>query len=147
MDMMDIKTNKLLKIKGLSVTKPRKKILSLLMKEHRPLSAEEIFNNLPDNACDQATVYRCLNQFVEAKLVNTTYLEKDMTHFEFNDPNHHQHHIFCKICKKIDLLHDCILDKIEANLMKKGYKEIQHRLEFFGICENCQNIQRHRKIK
>jgi Fur family ferric uptake transcriptional regulator len=139
LETLDTRINKLLKIKGLSITAPRKMILGLLLKEHGPFSAEEIFKKLPTNSCDQATVYRCLNQFIETQLVNTSYLEKEMAHFEFNDPLHHHHHIICKICKKIDLLHECILDKIEATLVKNGYKDIQHRLEFFGICENCQN--------
>jgi Fur family ferric uptake transcriptional regulator len=135
---LEVKTTNLLKDNGLSVTAPRKMILTILLKEHGPFSAEDIFKKLPKKFCDQVTVYRCLNQFVETQLVTTTYLEKDMVHFEYNDPQHHHHHIVCKICKKIDSFHDCILDKIESSLLKKGYKDIQHRLEFFGICETCQ---------
>ena len=131
----------LVKDKSLSVTVPRKMILSLLLKEHGPFSAEELFKKLPKNSCDQATVYRCLNQFVETGLVTTANLEKEMAHFEFNDPHHHHHHIICKICKKIDSFHDCLLEKIEASLLKRGYKDIQHRLEFFGVCETCQKVR------
>ena len=60
-----------------------------------------------------------------------------MAHYEFNDPLHHHHHIICKICKKIDSFHECLMDKIELSLQKKGYKDIQHRLEIFAICEIC----------
>ena len=138
----DLKTNnksvKLLKEKSLSVTLPRKIILSLLISEHGPFTAEEIFTKLPLNTCDQATIYRCLNQFVETELVTITYLKKDTAHFEYNDLTHHHHHIVCKICKKIDSFHECILNKMEATLLNKGYKDIQHRLEFFGICHSCQ---------
>lgn len=135
---LETKSTFLLKEKGLSVTAPRKLILSLLLKEHGPFSAEEIFRRLPKNSCDQATVYRCLNQFVDAELASTAHLEKDMVHFEYNDPDHHHHHIVCRLCKKIETFHDCLLEKIEAHLMKKGYKDINHRLEFFGICQKCQ---------
>lgn len=127
----------LLKEKGLSITAPRKLILGLLMKEHGPFSAEEILKKLPKNSCDQATVYRCLNQFLEVQLVSSSYLEKDMVHFEYNDPHHHHHHIICKICKKIESMHECLIEKIELSLQKKGYKDIQHRLEFFAVCETC----------
>lgn len=130
----------LLKQKGLSITAPRKLILSLLLKEHGPFSAEDIYKKLPKNSCDQATVYRCMNQFVESQLVTTAHLEKEMVHFEFNDPSHHHHHIICKICKKIDSIHDCIMDRIESSLLKKGYVDIQHRLELFAVCETCQKI-------
>ena len=129
---------KLLKDKDLSVTTPRKLILNLLSKEHRPFSAEEIFNRLPKNSCDQVTIYRCLNQFVESQLVISTLIDKEKIHYEFNDPGHHHHHIICKVCKKIETLHDCILSKIEASLLKKGYKDIQHRLDFLVVCQDCQ---------
>lgn len=132
-----LKCTALLKEKGLSITAPRKLILGLLLREHGPFSAEDIQRKLPRNSCDQATVYRCLNQFVDAGLVNTSFLEKDMVHFEYNDPHHHHHHVICKICKKIESFHDCLLEKIELNLSKRGYKNIQHRLEFFAICEQC----------
>lgn len=138
---VETKITNLLKDKKLSVTAPRKMILGLLIKEHGPFSAEDIFNKLPDNSCDQVTIYRCLHQFVEVQLVSLINLEKDITHYEFNDPNHHHHHIICKICKKIDSFNECVLSNIEMNLAKRGYKEIQHRLEFFGICGTCQNIR------
>jgi Fur family ferric uptake transcriptional regulator len=128
----------LLKEKELSITVPRKMILNVLLKEHGPFTAEDIFKKLPKNSCDQVTIYRCLKQFVDTKLVSTSSLEKDLTHYEYNDPNHHHHHVICTICKKIDSFHDCILDKIELNLAKLGYKNIEHRLEFFGVCEECQ---------
>jgi Fe2+ or Zn2+ uptake regulation protein len=133
----DAECIRLLKNKGLSVTLPRKLILGLLIREHGPFSAEDILKKLPKNSCDQATVYRCLNQFVDTQLVNTSFLEKDMAHFEFNDPHHHHHHIICKICKKIESFHECLMEKIETNLQKKGYKDIQHRLEIFAVCEGC----------
>lgn len=128
----------LLKENKLSITDPRKLILGLLLKEHGPFTADEIFQKLPSHSCDHATIYRCLKQFEEHKIVNVTYLEKEMAHFEFNDPHHHHHHIICKVCKKIESIPDCMLEKIESALSKKGYVDIQHRLEFFGICENCQ---------
>jgi Fur family ferric uptake transcriptional regulator len=135
---LEKKILELLKIKNLSITLPRKAILLILLKEHGPFTAEEIFNSLPLNTCDQVTVYRCLKQFVETQIVNLLNLEKDFVHYEFNDPNHHHHHIICKLCKRIDSFHDCVLDKIEKTLAMRGYNEIQHRLEFFGICSSCQ---------
>ena len=127
----------LLKKADLSITSPRKNILHLLLAEHGPFSVDEIFKKLPKDTCDQATIYRCLNQFVESNLVSATYLEKDTARFEYKDPEHHHHHIICKICKKIESLHECLIGKIEQSLLMKGYKDIDHRLEFFGICEKC----------
>jgi Fe2+ or Zn2+ uptake regulation protein len=128
----------LLKEKGLSITAPRKLILSLLLREHGPFSAETILKKLPPHSCDQATIYRCLNQFAETELVTTTFIERDLAHFEYNDPLAHHHHVICKICKKIDSFKECLMDKIEKGLVKKGYADIQHRLEIFAVCKDCQ---------
>lgn len=138
MSNIENKIIELLKEKNLSITSPRKMILAILLKDHGPFSVDDILKKLPKNFCDQATVYRCLNQFLEVQLVCTSHLEKEMVHFEFNDPNHHHHHIVCKICKTIETFQECVLDKIEHSLLNRGYKEIQHRLEFFAVCKSCQ---------
>lgn len=135
--LIDQQCIKLLKDKKLSITAPRKLILSLLIREHGPFSAEEIFKKLPNQSCDQATIYRCLNQFVESQLVSMTYLNKDYAFFEYNDPNHHHHHVVCKVCHKIDSVHECIIDSIEKNLKLKGFSDITHRLEIFAVCKDC----------
>ena len=129
----------ILKKSSLSITTPRKMILALLINEHGPFTAEEIFQKLPTNSCDQATVYRCLNQFMELQIVSNSFLFKDIVHYEFNDPHHHHHHVICKTCKKIESLNDCFIEKIESSLEKRGYKQIQHRLEFFAVCSKCNN--------
>lgn len=129
----------LLKSKKLSVTAPRISILTLLLREHGPFSTEDIFKKLPKNSCDLATIYRCLNQFVETELVSLTHFDKDQAFYEYNDPNHHHHHIVCKICKKMESIHECIISEIEKNLKARGYAQITHRLEVFGICKVCQD--------
>jgi hypoxanthine phosphoribosyltransferase len=58
-------------------------------------------------------------------------------HYEYKNPLHHHHHIICKTCKNVELIEDCILDQIEFFLSKKGYANLEHKLEFFGTCKNC----------
>lgn len=128
----------ILKEANLSITKPRLSILTILLNEHGPFTVEDISKKLPKNFCDLATIYRSINQFVEIGLVNEIHLEKDVVHFEYNNPEHHHHHIVCKSCKKIESLDECFLDKIETLLTKKGYANIGHHLEFFGLCPKCQ---------
>jgi Fur family ferric uptake transcriptional regulator len=136
--MREKKILELLKDYKLSITTPRKLILDLLLRKHGPFSADDILNLLPKNTCDLATIYRSLNQFVEVGLVTTSHFNKDLVHYEYNDQHHHHHHIICRICKKIESIEECILGKFEKVLGKKGYIEIGHKLEFFGICQNCQ---------
>lgn len=130
----------LLKDNKLSNTLPRRHILNLLLSEHGPFSVEEIIQKLPENTCDQATVYRCLKQFVDQNIVTLSYFDKDHAVFEFNDPDHHHHHIICRKCNKIESFHNCNLSSVEELLLAKGYTNISHRLEIFAICTLCKEV-------
>ena len=132
----DIQT--LLKKAGLNSTKPRREILWLLRESHGPFSVEEILERLPEGTCDQATVYRALTQFKETGLVKEVHLGEEFSRFEFHRPHHHHHHIICRRCQRIEALEDCDLTPFHETLKKKGYENIDHHLEFFGLCPDCQ---------
>lgn len=128
---------KLIKSKGMSFTKPRQAILEVLIREHGPFSADEIFKRLPDKLCDLATVFRTLKQFREKNIVTPVKFDEDFTRFEFNDPHHHHHHVVCNECQKMHTLEDCFLELFEQKLKKMGYRDISHTLEFFATCPRC----------
>lgn len=54
--------------------------------------------------------------------------------------NHHHHHVICTSCRKITCLSDsyCSINKYEKGLINLGFKNIEHRLEFFALCRSCQ---------
>lgn len=135
MDDNEIKS--LLKSHGVSTTIPRILILRLLGEEHGPFTADQIYKKLPKNCMDKASVYRSLSLFEEKNLVIPIRLEKDVIHYELNDPSHHHHHVICRICHKVDIIHDCAIERIERTLLKDGYTDIRHRLELVGTCQSC----------
>ncbi len=124
---------------GLSFTKPRLAILEILVRDHGPFSADEIFKKLPEKMCDLATVFRTLKQFKEKNLINPVKFDEDFTRYEFNDPHHHHHHIICTQCQKMQTIEDCFLEQFEKKLQKMGFREISHSLEFQGVCPRCAN--------
>lgn len=128
----------LIKSRGMSFTKQRRSILEILVEEHGPFSADEIFQKLPDGLCDQATVFRTLKQFKEKDLVRALTFDEGFMRYEFNDPHHHHHHIICKTCQNVEVIDECILEEFQKKLAKKGFIDIQHSLEFYAICPNCQ---------
>jgi len=130
------KIDELLKNNELSITRPRQIILQLLMEKHGPFCVEDIHKHI-GKICDVATVYRTINQLVEKKLVIGHQLDLDSTLYEFNHPEHHHHHLICRICHKVETLHDCLVASFEKMLKKTGFREIEHRLEFIGTCERC----------
>src|SRR5210317_688670 len=134
---MDIKMS--IKEAGLSVTKPRLNILNFLNKNHGPFCAEEIHNNIGVDQCDLATIYRCLSTFELKGLIKKCYFGDDLVRYEINDPEKHHHHLICKNCKKVENVGSCFLEGVDKLLSDKGYIKIEHNLEFFGICPNCQH--------
>lgn len=133
-----IPLKKLIKSHGMSFTKQRAAILEILVNEHGPYSADEITQMLPEGLCDQATVFRTLKQFKEKDLVRAITFDEGFMRYEFNDPHHHHHHIICKNCQNVEVIDECILDEFQNKLAKKGFTDIQHSLEFYAICPNCQ---------
>ena len=131
------KAEKLIKEKNLSVTEPRKNILGFLLKNHGPFTIEEIHNGLGNKACDLATVYRCIVQFENSKLVERRYLGNEVLRYEYKDMKNHHHHIICRDCKSVAKMEYCFISEIEQMIRDKGYSDITHSLEFFGICSEC----------
>lgn len=127
----------LIKSAGLNFTRPRKAILELLKEEHGPFSAEEISQTLGPEVCDQATIFRTLKQFCEKGLINSVSLNEGFIRYEYNDPHHHHHHLICRSCQKLETINECLVKDLELKLARKGYTEITHSLEFFGLCPTC----------
>lgn len=83
--------------------------------------------------------------FEHLGLVRRIDLGDGLARFEIadNDPDgHHHHHLVCRRCERIVQLDDCILADMESRLSRHyGFQEITHRLEFFGVCPDCQRVR------
>jgi Fur family transcriptional regulator, ferric uptake regulator len=137
------KALKLLRESQLKVTDARKAIIQILANEHGPFTTEEVYQRLKKilrkENCDLVTVYRCLASFEKIGLVSRCDFRDGNARFELNlSKDHHHHHIICKVCKKVELLNICLIDALERLVREKGYSEVSHALEFFGVCGTCQ---------
>lgn len=123
--------------KSLRVTQPRLDILEVLKRNHKPLTIAEIHNKLGKSKIDQATVYRAMDAFLKKRIVASFDFKDNFTRFEMIVDRDHHHHVICKKCGKVENIEECFSHEIESDLKKKGYTEITHYMEFFGICSNC----------
>ncbi len=119
------------------VTGPRLEILSILKSNKKPMTISQIHNEMKDKKTDLATVYRTLNLFTELRIVSEIDFKDDFKRYELIFDRHHHHHIVCRQCGRVDNVEACVLGEIENMLQRKGYTEVTHSLEFFGICEVC----------
>ncbi|HCR31747.1 MAG TPA: transcriptional repressor [Opitutae bacterium] len=126
-----------LKKERLRITEPRKALLQLLVDQSKPFSAEELHEMLGPGAFDLVTVYRNLEAFENAGIVNRIPTESGKSLFELNAEQHHYHHIICRKCHRTEKLDTCEVKKLEKLASDLGYSEITHVLELYGVCETC----------
>jgi len=132
----------LLRDAGLKITKPRLAILDVLIREHGPFTAEELFARLSQprggSPCNVVTIYRCLAKFESLGLINRCDFGDGSIRYELRARDHHHHHIICRSCKKVESLPKCPVEDRSIQIPKMGFKDVSHRLEFFGVCPDCQ---------
>jgi Fur family ferric uptake transcriptional regulator len=126
-----------LKSAGLRITQPRIAILEALSRRDSPASIEQLHKELSADACDLVTVYRCLAVFEELGLVRRCFFHNGTSLYEMslNLPRHH--HVVCKSCGKVERLETSAADEVERLLRERGYEQVTHMLEFFGVCPDC----------
>lgn len=124
----------------LRVTEPRIGILEALLEGHGPFTTEQLYTLVHrKTSCDLATIYRCLASLETAGMVKRCEFGDGTPRFELSEEenHHHHHHVICRSCKKVEVLDDCELQEMDRFALKKGFTDISHSLEFFGICPTC----------
>jgi Fur family ferric uptake transcriptional regulator len=125
---------------ALRVTEPRVAVLEILLKKHGPFTVEEIHKRISSGVCDLATIYRTVSVLEKSNIIKRCEFGDGTARYElYEREEHHHHHLVCKVCKKIEILDDCELHNIDQFAKKRGFSDISHSLEFFGICPECQS--------
>lgn len=129
----------LLKTAGLRATQPRLRVLAILEESTYPLSVADIASVLKKPTVDQVTVYRTLETFVQAGIVQHLELHQGRSYFELATREHH-HHLVCRTCGRVEDVEGCEMDSMERKVAKKSkhFSTVSsHALEFFGDCKTC----------
>lgn len=125
----------------LRVTRPRKAILEILLKNRKPVTIEDLHRELRPGLCDLATVYRCLAAFEKLSLVRRCHFHDGTSLYEIEMGPDHHHHIVCTSCEKVEALDFCVVEGLERLVRERGYRDVSHMLEFFGVCGECAEQQ------
>lgn len=91
-------------------------------------------------SCDVSTIFRTVTQFKEKSIIREVNLEEGFLRYEVtfhDDDHHHHHHVMCRLCGDIKNIEECDLKQFEKAISKLGYKLMEHRLEFTGVCSKC----------
>jgi Fur family peroxide stress response transcriptional regulator len=130
-----------LKEQGLRVTPQRLAVLKILAKSDGHPSVETIYERVkPDfPTTSLATIYKTVNLLKQLREVVELDFSEQSNRYDGNKPYPHPH-LICTRCKRIvDPDVDAVTDISQELAEKTGYRIMNHRLDFFGICPRCQN--------
>ncbi|OFC68720.1 ferric iron uptake transcriptional regulator [Alteromonas confluentis] len=131
--------NKELKKAGLKVTLPRLKILQILQEPaNQHISAEDVYKILIDQGEEigLATVYRVLNQFDDAGILNRHHFEGGKSVFEISHKEHHDH-LVCLKCGKVIEFEDEVIEQRQIEIAERNnIKLTHHSLYLYGECKD-----------
>lgn len=123
---------------GMRITKPRIAIIEALQRHEGPISIERIHQEMGVEVCDLVTVYRCLAAFEQLGMVRRSYLHNGTCLYELTLQSPRHYHIICKACGATDRVDYFPVEGMERLLQERGYAEVSHVVEFFGVCPKCQ---------
>jgi Fur family ferric uptake transcriptional regulator len=132
-------TRELLSSVGLRTTAARTAVIRWLQKSESPATHADIATDLVPLGFDKATVFRNLNDLVEAGLVSRTELGDHVWRFELRDAAHpdgsHHPHFVCIDCGRIT----CLPDIDFANAAQKTLTKLGKVSEILirGHCTAC----------
>ncbi|MBF6057887.1 MULTISPECIES: ferric iron uptake transcriptional regulator [Thiomicrorhabdus] len=131
-----------LKKVGLKVTLPRLKILEILESagEDHHLSAEDVYKILLEQGEEVglATVYRVLTQFEQAGIVRRLNFENNISIFELDTGDNHDHIVCIKSGRVKEFVDPVIEERIQQIAKENGYELSGHSLVIYGaLTEEC----------
>ncbi len=120
----------------------RTTLLKILSKIKKPLTTQELLAALETNGlkANKTTIYRQLESLKENKIINEVHFNDRSVRYELNKLEAHHHHLVCMKCKKVEdvTLPEDLHHQEKMVFEKNNFKVLQHFLEFFGLCKNCQ---------
>ena len=126
--------NKEIRSAGLKVTHARRAILRILESEDSThVSADDIHKKLIESGEEVgiATIYRVLNQFVNAGICIRHNFETGQSLYELT-PDHHHDHMVCLTTGKVIEFEDEMIERRQEEVAaKKGYRIVDHSLVLY----------------
>ena len=128
---------------GVRLTGPRRELAALIARRQGHFIAADLLADAEQRSLGigRATVFRLLELLADQNLVERVDLPDGRHAYVPCEPSHH-HHLVCVSCGAISEVDDCGIDAVTAEAARRSGFEIQsHRLELFGRCPRCQNVE------
>ncbi len=138
--------NRLLKEKGLKVTRQRVLVLeAIASRPEAHLTAEEIYDlvkvSYPEIGL--ATVYRTIQLLNELHLIDRISFDDGFVRYEMGNVHgggkmHRHHHLICLKCGRVISFRDDLLEELEKKITATaGFRVVDHEVKLYGYCVEC----------
>ena len=137
-----------LQSRGKRITQQRRVLVDHVFERHDHFDADELVASLsrkPElGAVSRPTVYRTLNELVEAGLLRKMTLGgRAVYEHDYGYPQHD--HLYCQMCDKlIEFSSDELQNLRDAVAREHNFRVTGHRLIITGVCHDCSR-KRHRR--
>lgn len=127
--------------RGKRVTRQRRWIVEQVFSHHDHFDADELMAHLADRIArrtlSRPTVYRTLNELVEAGLLRKMVLEgRSVFEHDYGYPSHD--HLYCQLCNRLIEFHSDALEKLRDTVARQyDFEVLGHRMFVTGICADC----------
>jgi Fur family ferric uptake transcriptional regulator len=119
-------------------TRQRTAVLAALRRVPGPLSAQDLHARL-DRTVGLATVYRALQDLVDAGQVDVFRRENGEALFRLCNPVHH-HHLVCQRCGRVEEIDACEVEPWASRVAeRRGFTVSGHQADVYGLCPRCQH--------
>ncbi len=139
---MDFMNNlELIKNKGMKITKHKLAVLELFG-NYKHLDAMQIYALLQQKkiGISIATVYRILTNFENNNIIEKHNFNNEQCIYELVIENDHHDHLICLKCKKVIEFINNEIEKLQQQIAQENnFTIINHNLNIYGICNECQN--------
>ena len=146
------KFREFLSTKGMQLTRERSIIVEEVFSDHEHFDADQLVDRLTrrndSRRVSRSTVYRTLERMVEGGLLRKVARTNDREVYE-HDYGYPQHdHLICKQCGSlIEIPNQSISQILEHVAAEHGFRMNGHRLEVYGLCEQCSRpVQKRQRL-
>lgn len=129
-----------LREQGHRLTPQRMAVLRILATNEGHPSVEQIYEHVKAEfpMTSLATIYKTVTLLKEMGEVLELGFSDDSNRYDGNRPYPHPH-LICARCRNIVDLEVATLSELPQEVARStGYRIVSHRLDFFGICPQCQ---------
>jgi Fur family transcriptional regulator, ferric uptake regulator len=127
--------------KGLKATRQREIIVDTFFSASGHLSVDELLAKVQsrDERIGAATVYRTMKILTDSGLASARHFDDGQTRYEAAIGRHHHDHLICTSCHQIIEFENERIEELQDMVARQhGFHVTRHKLELYGLCNDCQ---------